>query len=270
MVLTVVSLNTWGLPWPISRAREERFAALPDVPALQADVVGLQEVWNGAPYIFNRPLLRPGIQGDSGLGFLTDYPVHGTAFFAFRDKAGVDHFKVKGVYAAELEIPEIGRVWVASIHAQSGTRHADPRAIQLRLAADWLDEIRGDSPVIWVGDFNLEDHDPVDVETSAWLEAAGFEDAGAEAGEPTWHPENTWVSNGNTARYDRIYVKDGTTIDVHVLDLEVVLDEQPLSDHYGLLGRLRLEDTSTRLASQPPSTGLTVLAPQVPTSSGGR
>ena len=243
-MLTVVSLNTWGLPWPISRDREERFAALSDQPVLEADVVGLQEVWTGAPWRHRRPLIRPSTTGDSGLGLLTDYPVHGTAFMAFRESTGVDRLKRKGVFAVELELPEIGRVWVASMHAQSGSRRAAPRQVQLKRAAAWLDELRGDAPLVWVGDFNLEDHDPIDVETSSWLEEQGFEDAAKHDPEPTWHTRNTWVGSGE-ARYDRIYVRDGADVDVRVLGLEVVLDEQPLSDHYGVLSHLRFDRLET-------------------------
>ena len=244
MVLTVVSLNTWGLPWPISRDREERFAALAEQPVLEADVVGLQEVWTGAPWRHRRPLIRPRMEADSGLGLLTDYPVHGTAFMAFRTATGVDRLKRKGVFAAELELPEIGRVWVASMHAQSGSKRAAPRQIQLQRAATWLDELRGDAPLVWVGDFNLEDHHPVDVETSSWLEELGFEDAAKHNPEPTWHTANTWVGRGE-ARYDRIYVRDGADVDVRVLGMEVVLDEQPLSDHYGVLSHLRFDRIET-------------------------
>ncbi len=249
MVLTVLSLNTWGLPWPISRDREARFAALTDTPELQADVVGLQEIWSGAPWKSRRPLIRPSTRGDSGLGLLTDYPVTGTAFYAFRDKEGADRLKRKGVFAIELELPDIGSIWVASMHAQSGSRKAAPRAVQLRRAAAWLDDLRGDAPVVWVGDFNLEDHDPVDQATSAWLVDAGFEDAGEHRPEPTWHTHNRWVSRGE-ARYDRIYVKDGRNVDVSVLDIEVVLDDTPLSDHYGVQSRLHFVRRGPAVAQQ--------------------
>ncbi|MFQ5417479.1 MAG: hypothetical protein ACE5FL_10580, partial [Myxococcota bacterium] len=57
MSLRVLTLNTWGMPWPIGRDLAERMGAIGEVlPTLDLDVAAFQEVWRASA----RASLRPG------------------------------------------------------------------------------------------------------------------------------------------------------------------------------------------------------------------
>ena len=67
VALDILTLNVWGLPWPLSRKRGLRMkrirACLAD---RQDDLVGVQELWGGTHRAL--PQLRRGSgSGDSGL-----------------------------------------------------------------------------------------------------------------------------------------------------------------------------------------------------------
>ena len=67
-VLSVATLNAWGLPFPIARKRGERMSRIARfVSEREFHVVGLQEVWRGARRLLDVDHVRyPSVDADSG------------------------------------------------------------------------------------------------------------------------------------------------------------------------------------------------------------
>lgn len=222
--LDVVTYNTWGLPEPIARDRDER---MPRIAALvreeQADLTALQEVWRGSLQLLDLDLLRSDEAGDNGLALVTPHPVTGRRVIAFEDAAGVDRIKAKGALVSTVRLPELGETTVVVTHLQAGPgpRAAAVRARQveavLRLTEDET------QPTILMGDFNLHADSRADQATAAALAARGWQDLAEQRGDP----RPTFI--GKDERFDRILVRAGPGR--CVTPLEVQVPQIELSDH---------------------------------------
>ena len=122
--LRVATFNTWGLAYPVaSPARELRFPRIEAaLEALEADVVGLQEVWRGAWGLLDLGprlhQLRHG--GDTGLALVSPHPVSHMQTHAYDDARGIDAVKRKGVLSARVHLPGADPVVVTVTHLQAG------------------------------------------------------------------------------------------------------------------------------------------------------
>jgi len=239
VALEILTLNVWGLPWPIAKHRRRRFADIARSFAGRTDhLVGLQELWADAvPHLRLEGLRRGRRSRDSGLA-LGGTLASGAAadVHHFRAARGTDVFKAKGVLEGELNIPTLGRVRVLVTHLQAHREHAKVRASQ-------VDEIleRNDSrPVVLMGDFNFYDDHPEDRASERRLEEAGFVDVAVEVGrpEPTYDPENPYVRGSRGQRFDRILVRGGQGVSFRSADSRVLQHETPLSDHHPLWARV--------------------------------
>lgn len=240
----VVTLNTWGLPSPITPDRAGRLGRAESwIDGLQADVVGLEEVWRGArPFLVSLPGLHlPDATADSGLGLVTPHEVEGLGVRSYRSARGLDALKSKGLLQATVQLAD-GPVAVFVTHLQAG-RSANDAAVR----ADQVDQLlaqvsRVGLPAIIMGDFNLYDKQPDDDATAQQLIDAGLVDAAATAGviEPTYP--------GYPDRYDRIYVLDSDTSHWTVIGAQVIgYDKDPdtpapdrVSDHSPVTAKLHL------------------------------
>ncbi len=234
----VVSINAWGIF--VAPRRAERLAAIDAWLENQgADVVGLQELWQGV-----LPIAAPRWQhdptgGDDGLALSGRAASPGVASRPFGRATGFDALKRKGVLRGQAVLPGGEPVWVFVTHLQAGVgaRFADVRADQVASLLAWVAESPG--PSILLGDFNLA---PGEEATEAALAQAGARDVLAEFGALG----GTYPGDGN--RYDRIFVVDGPAHRWEVEDASVVVyDDDPataapalLSDHYPIRARLRL------------------------------
>jgi endonuclease/exonuclease/phosphatase family metal-dependent hydrolase len=98
-----------------------------------------------------------------------------------------------------------------------------------------------------MGDFNFHEDQAQDQRSAERLHAAGFADAALELAqvEPTYHSASNPYVRGpeEVQRFDRVYLKGGSGLQVEPLQAEVVrLDPQPVSDHHPLRVRVRITD----------------------------
>ncbi|RMG09414.1 MAG: hypothetical protein D6731_19665 [Planctomycetota bacterium] len=183
--LRVVSHNVWGLPWGISRQREERLAALgPALAALKPDVVALQEVWVpadgerlardlAAAGLVHHRHVSEGLLG-SGLLVASRYPLQGARFVEFY-LAGKPHrvghgdfYARKGALLLRLDTPA-GPLLLADTHWHARYGTCEYEALQVTQALQVID-LLGDHgarpparpddparpPLVLCGDLNSE------------------------------------------------------------------------------------------------------------------
>jgi endonuclease/exonuclease/phosphatase family metal-dependent hydrolase len=200
-VFRIATLNTWGLPWPLSRpAPSGRFRHIGRYLREAAfDLVGLQEVWRTSPRIDVGGLhAAPGGAG-SGLALVTPLRVVQRSFRGFGrqlfrlEEKGVLHARV--VRGDGLEVD----VFNTHLRAFRGERNARRRSREIEVLLDFTAGARG--PVIVMGDFNFYDANAIDQRTVANMLAAGFRDAIGER-----PPALTYFFSRERERFDRIYV----------------------------------------------------------------
>ncbi len=235
--LNILTLNIWGLPWPLSRQRQRRLGRIRACLAdRQDDLIGVQELWGRTHRAL--PGLRRGKQsGDSGLAIGGQLaPAEAPTTHPFRIGRGPDRLKAKGVLSAWVEVEGFGALRVLITHMQAGQRHGAVRALQL----DTLLELAGASsaPTVLMGDFNLHTDHREDIASAARLLDAGFRDVAQHLGQEaaTFSDDNPFVAAQRQERFDRIYLRgDG----LHPLQT-AVLPGAPLSDHHPLWARIGL------------------------------
>jgi endonuclease/exonuclease/phosphatase family metal-dependent hydrolase len=241
--LDVVTVNAWGLPAPIAPRRAHRLVALARwLQRVDADVVGMQEVWSGAVPLLPLPVVRSVGDGDDGLALRTKRGLVDVERLRFHDARGWDAMKAKGALRGRLRLADGGHVWVVVTHMQAGygPRNAVVRERQLDQILGWIARLEG--PVVLLGDLNMDDRMPEDVTGLARLASAGFVDVADRVGAT----EATYPGDGH--RYDRIFVRDGDACVLTAESVEVVrYDDDPateaperLSDHHPLHARLVL------------------------------
>ncbi|TFH21857.1 MAG: hypothetical protein E4H03_09670 [Myxococcales bacterium] len=245
--LDLLTMNLWGLPWPMSRdrhGRKRRFVDhLLDCPY---DVVGLQELWWPWRRAVPLDLFRlPTGRRDCGLalgGRLRESARVDVEYFEAR--VGIDKLKHKGILAASVETGEGVEIRILVTHLQAGRRHASIRTRQIEQLLRALE--RESRPVVVMGDFNLYADESGDEDSARRIEAAGFVDAAVatEATRPTYTSQNEYVRRrGRSERFDRVYLRDAAAADLRFEPL-VVEDAGvlplPVSDHHPVHARVRL------------------------------
>jgi endonuclease/exonuclease/phosphatase family metal-dependent hydrolase len=193
-LLDVLSLNAWGLPWPLSRQRTRRFRRLArHFSTLPHHLVGVQEAW----WPFGRPALHqlrvPGGWPDSGLalGGTLAGEVADLELLRFSRATGTDRLAGKGLLHGRL-----GALTVGVTHLQAGDAAA-VRRTQIDELVRWL----GAGPAVLLGDFNLE---PGERAAEDALREGGFADVTPGAG---WLPRNPFTRAAHPRRYDRVWVR---------------------------------------------------------------
>lgn len=225
--LQVATLNTWGLPYPLSRERRGRFARIRDYLDSGFDLVGLQEVWTSARDLLGPLIWLPETDRDSGLALVTRLETSKPRLTAFESARGVDALKRKGVIRSRVRTPEGTVVEVLVTHLQAGVtdRAAAVRADQVDQLLELSDGIAG--PTLLLGDFNLYATLEADRGSLERLAARGFLDAADDQGAT----EPTYV--GGTQRLDRIWVRGAVPVAARV-------PAPGLSDHRPVEANLRL------------------------------
>lgn len=246
MLLDVLTLNLWGLPWPISRHRRTRKRRFLDhLLATSYDIVGIQELWWPWRRSFRvEPLLLPRSARDSGLAMTGRLAAVGSPTLRhFRSGSGIDRLKGKGVLSAAVS-PGAGGAEIAVhvTHLQAGPRAG---AIRARQVDELLSFLATDQrPAVVMGDFNFHTSDPQDRASSERLADAGFEDAVPADTEPeaTYTSKNPYVRRGRChERFDRVFVKSGRGARLVAKAARVLSDvAQPFSDHHPLHVRVQV------------------------------
>lgn len=277
--LRVVSLNVWALPI-ISKDTPARLAAIVRrLAELNADIVGLQEVWmedarqriiaeaREASGLRHHHSFRPGIR-ESGLLILSRFPIREGGFHRFRlsgrpeKLSDAEYFAGKGIGYVRVQTP-VGQVDVYDAHliAQSTTDELDLyRAHRTAAAYEMVTFVAGQSrernPVLLLGDFNMRP-DQLGYHIVSCI--GGFRDSHLAA-----HPDdlghtrsglNPYTPDEEPARIDYIFTKDGVSVGLHTVVSRVIMDERPpivngselaaYSDHYGVLSEIELVSGSS-------------------------
>jgi len=282
MQLRLLSLNVWGLPWPISRVPDERIRRIArQLPALELDAVGFQEAWSadaravlvqgghqaGLPYAWHRDEAL----GNGGILVLSRWPIRETRYTTF-DLGGLpqrvqhfDYYGGKGFAQCVLDTPAGEfELFATHLHAGYGKRgdadeyfgHRAAQAIELALGV-----ATSSRPLAVLGDLNAELHSD---EMRILLGATGLTDTAMAAG----NPESTLVSDAPRAaeasapakRIDYVLARSGTRLGIHPLtsrrtfDVPFLLEgrEEAHSDHYGVLAELDLSGPGHELPAATP------------------
>ncbi len=231
--IEVATLNTWGLPYPLSRNRSARFQQIRTWLDSGIDIIGLQEVWSSAQTLLAPRLRLPGSKADSGLAVVTPHPTTQPTLTPFTASRGVDAWKSKGVLTTRVSLPDGSHTWVAVTHLQAG--HSEKNAAVRAAQVDQLIRVVSalDGPALVMGDFNLYDDLESDRQSSQRLREKGYADAARLHGAtgPTYRT--------GTERLDRIYTRSGKQLNVRVTDAKVGR-KKSLSDHLPVEASVRL------------------------------
>jgi endonuclease/exonuclease/phosphatase family metal-dependent hydrolase len=268
MRVRIATLNTWGLPSPLSEQPLARMAEIARrLPGLGLDVVAFQELWTrGARRVLREACAAEGLvhtwstradYGGSGLFVLSRHPIASARFqpFSVRGYAErVDHgdyYGGKGFVQLELAHPE-GRfsLLTTHLHARYGsdveseyTPQRVAQIVQLSHAL-WPAAL----PTVAVGDFNFTDrHD----EHALLTGLSRLRDAALELGDPqaTTLARNPYRGDLKPdRRIDYVFVRDGAGARVRPLASRRVLDEvfelrgrpASVSDHAGLVADVEI------------------------------
>lgn len=290
--LRLLSVNIWGVPYPFSRPFHARRAAVVDLIAeTDPDLVAMQEVfrrWVGMRKLKealgpDRRLHRAedGAQSrrerrrDSGLVTVVrkgrkPEDGHNNRLLELFPKNLDETLADKGVQRFDLLADNGAVVPVFNLHliaGGSGFRQGPRRAQVEQMLEEMVSPTTG--PAVMVGDFNLEPPGPgaceegdgweedwhLDCGTEALIREAGFRDAAVVISRRTGLPLASTHVGGSTARYDRVYVRDGGGWCLDVVDLAVLTHEDAgepdplgLSDHKPLLVDLRVRSCSAEEA----------------------
>lgn len=243
--IDLLTVNLWGLPWPAARdrgLRKRRFVE--HLHDRSYDLVGIQELW--WPWrrsVRRAPLHLPRSRRDSGLALAGRLRLGESRVEHFRHHRGVDRLKRKGVLRASAQVAHGVGLSVAVVHLQAGRRHGRLRSRQVEQLLRALEsELR---PVALMGDFNFYAEVEEDQQSAERLASVGFGDAALAVGrcEPTFVPSNPYVPGRCKAeRFDRVYLRSASGVELRPLESEVVHTEHPLSDHHPLRVRVRLSE----------------------------
>ncbi|MCP5044653.1 MAG: hypothetical protein GY944_26800 [bacterium] len=280
MSIRVATFNAWALPGPLAAHRDARVRAIGEqFPALDADVIALQEIWADAPRRFLvEALERAGYRhhwhhertmGGSGLLLASRFPISDVHFEPFAARgfaeriAHMDYYAGKGFVRATVESQAGPLVAVAThLHANyaepgDADEYVGIRAAQLIQLAAGLSDI--DLPVIAVGDFNITEHE----EGYRLLRGlTGLRDVAAalEARAATSRRDNPYHQPEHVdARIDYVFHRPGTGMALAPRSIGRILDARldfggeagSYSDHSGLLAEFDFADSDPPRASDP-------------------
>lgn len=249
----LLTLNTWGLPFPLGQKLDERVPRIAKAIA-GFDVVLLQETFDarfdrlielsGYPHAYHHKNASFGLLR-SGLLTLSRYPIIHTDFEPFRDCVYADCLARKGVLLTRIQHPELGPVDVYNTHYQSRRSAEDIRRLEDNTVMQRI-YLRNNKyyPSFFAGDFNFEPDSPAYRDLQRRLSPADVF--------RLLHPDKEGLTTGGTLRNNRnhnhridyIFARPGPLADVHTLESEVVFNEPFedffLSDHMGVRGRFRV------------------------------
>jgi endonuclease/exonuclease/phosphatase family metal-dependent hydrolase len=269
VTLRILTLNVWGLPWPVGTHVPARIAAIGDaLPSLAPDVAAFQEAWTADTRIALAQAGRraglahafpdPSGPRQGGLLVLSRDPLRDARFVPYTlngfperiDHA--DYWGGKGYISAEIGSAEDSYAFVAThMHARYAARGQDPyvghRMAQVVELSAALRALPG--PLVAVGDFNFEEG----FEEHAVLTGlTGLEDVARalDRREDTvrWAGSVVRPLGRGGARVDYAFIRSGRGASLRPLAIERVLDRTAgiagrttnYSDHAGLLVELAL------------------------------
>jgi endonuclease/exonuclease/phosphatase family metal-dependent hydrolase len=253
---------------------EERLTFAPAlIAALDADVIALQEIYNGRDQRFLAQALRRtypfalsasahGSMFGNGLMLLSRLPIRRGWFAPFRAAAPASRWLwEQGFLACELGRPKTRPLRLINAHlvASEPWHRPDDAVTQARRTRETraLLDLAGEQSALLVGDFNTSPTVAPAIYQS--IIAAGYRDAFAHihgtVEEPTWDADNPLNRSAPhrqapSQRIDHVFVPTSTGAGIRPMAAQTVLKEPlvplrngntcTLSDHYGLLVTLSI------------------------------
>ncbi len=271
MTFRALTLNVWGLPWPVGRDVAARMAAIgAHLPDIDADLIACQEVWTsearellvaagrraGYEYGWHNESARSG----SGLLVLAKLPLRDIRFTPYtlnglpQRVQHSDYFGGKGFVRFTLETAA-GPLTVLNTHLHARyvgkpeedeyLGHRIAQVVEIAAAT-----VREPGPVLLLGDFNMRAAEP---EYEIFTGLTGAVDVAASLGDPrpTVLAENAYRSaRGDVSphRLDYAFVREGETRSLRPVGADVVFAEDIVlsggeaaySDHAGLLSEIEI------------------------------
>lgn len=199
--LTVMTLNTGLLPWPLGmkqrKKRAKKIAKTILNLTYDPDIIALQEVFgesyqrkitkkikNKYPYILQDFQSGRHIFGvDSGLVLASKFPIEKRILKEYKHSLGDGNLARKGVMGIKIQHPVLGPVYVFTTHMQAGINKflsylfdfykkykndSDLASrLQLKEARKWItsfvdDKDRFHATILYMGDFNIKNKDKGD------------------------------------------------------------------------------------------------------------
>lgn len=289
----VLSLNTFGLPKPLGKDVGERHSRIGKAIG-SYEVVGFQEAFSsesknlaagaaltGLSYHIHQPSEQRLLT--SGLATFSQYEIVKSGFKAFSYGSHADALAEKGVSFSRIRVPGGGLIDVYNTHFQAANDHPRSKLDQLwfkgmaqifpgydmprneirahdaQVLIDYVKANDEGHPVIIMGDFNTQDHQPVYQQLRQGL---GLHDSFREAN-PT---DPGYTSDALTNPYkdgtdkrkrvDYIFYRSGQDAELKVLSSELAfnqaVDGMFVSDHYGLHTQFQL---TAKAAAEKPLAG---------------
>jgi endonuclease/exonuclease/phosphatase family metal-dependent hydrolase len=248
--IDLLTMNLWGLPWPVAhRRRERKLRFFGHLLEAAYDIVGIQELW--WPWRNVLPVEHfhiPRSTRDSGLALIGRLKARAEVQVEhYRHRRGIDRLKRKGLLTAIVEPHPDVELAVCVTHLQASRRNADVRACQVDQLLERLH--REDRPTVVMGDFNFFADQTEDRHSAKRIAEAGFVDAAETTGSryATYSSNNPFVRGGyrghSAERFDRIFLRDAAGYRFEPLELQVAHGlAQPFSDHHPVHVRAQLRD----------------------------
>ena len=266
--LRILSLNTWGIVWPIGRDVNLRARAIGNhFSQLDVDLIALQEVWTEeARSIFLDAAIGAGFSHtwrgtpsdeNGGLLVMSRFPIERSRFTAF-ELGGIaenihhsDYWGGKGFVILDLAVPGSGTVHLLNTHLHAAYRAREEdeyighRTAQIIQIAAAIRDTKG--PLIAVGDFNFRESF---AEYGIFTKLSDVRDIASDldARARTSMPPSAYLGmdRESNARIDYVFYRSGLRISAKAKSIEVVLDEGfedergrfEYSDHAGLMAEL--------------------------------
>jgi endonuclease/exonuclease/phosphatase family metal-dependent hydrolase len=276
--LRIMSYNVWGAPFAGKKANQRIPEIARRLATLDADIVGLQEVFEGCfvrnqtkmilkgsrfPYYAKGPsakFLIPCV--NSGLVTLSRHPIVKTVRMSFDACKGFDCFSRKGILLTRIRVPNIGEVDVYNTHFNAGGGNSAVRDFQSLRAIDFVTRHSGEGnrPVFMLGDINAI---PLSQEMIYLRTLLNFRDSHEEYFEgrkaapvarngytcdPSRNTRHRGRPDQSSRRLDYILMRDSvhSASPMQVIDSHLVFDapdfkKGSLSDHFGVYAAFRWE-----------------------------
>ena len=238
-----------------------------------SDIVALQEIYNKKhqEYVINELKSKypyhflkkgAGFKFDSGLMFLSKYPIADGAFHPFNENSFDEKIFVnKGFLSCDIFIKNFGKIHFINTHLTSGgTLHEQDSKKIIKIRNSQITQIhetllKNNSPSVILGDFNTGPH----IATSNYqnLINNGFVNSYSRSGLDNYTWDNTIYlnkigthSNSNSQRIDHIFLQNTLLKKVKILSSEIIFTESVfelndnkihLSDHFGIQTELILQ-----------------------------
>ncbi|PJF22371.1 MAG: hypothetical protein CUN56_06330 [Phototrophicales bacterium] len=265
-MITIATLNAWGIPFVKDRQRRMQALAL-EIASGKYDIVGLQEIWDVKDWVrIKRGAELGGLKYGhhftsgavgSGLVVFSRYPITMLDFYRFRLRGTAetihrgDYIAGKGIGLARIHTPQgMLDFYITHLIAQYQDDALDEypahRAAQMFEAARFINH-RQQFPAVIVGDFNVR---PDQLGYRIITSLTGMKDvfAGLHPDTPgyTLSTDNPYIQS-KSERIDYIMTRGIKAESIEMAFQQIPGTSIPYSDHYGLVMRCQLSQIDSNM-----------------------